>query len=388
MSRFLDETGLAQVAGHVNKKASIFYGSQTEWDELTIEEKKAYDYTAFSDGGSQDLNCPHSFGHCCQKSLNFYQKTGLLFGDSIAAGAKAKVGEDFCSYTKSILMMASLTNMAVGSTRFTHGDTNPTIIDKIKSTTLDTDFIFIAGGVNDWQSQANLTDYETDLEGLMQYLKENYTGTVIFISPIPYVLEKISWDNGYKQATNKIEIIQYRYILEKLVLKYGYNLVCGEDFSFPSNLGERANVLIADGLHPTTYGHQLYAYELCAALHCARDIANTLTQSTVYRYSGKDYLDGRMLFVKALNTNGSGRLSSGTYTEVVGIADRYKSVVGYEGCLTTGTSMVPLTTADIKYEQSTDSITISNPPTGFETAWVSGTMYFTFDSTKIVDDSY
>ena len=51
MSRFLDETGLAQVAGHVNKKASIFYGSQTEWDELTTEEKKAYDYAAFEDGG-------------------------------------------------------------------------------------------------------------------------------------------------------------------------------------------------------------------------------------------------------------------------------------------------------------------------------------------------
>ena len=49
MSRFLDETGLAQVAGHVNKKASIFYGSQAEWDELTTAEKKTYDYTAFNE---------------------------------------------------------------------------------------------------------------------------------------------------------------------------------------------------------------------------------------------------------------------------------------------------------------------------------------------------
>ncbi len=49
MSRFLDETGLAQVAGHVNKKASIFYGTQAEWDALSTEEKKKYDYAALTE---------------------------------------------------------------------------------------------------------------------------------------------------------------------------------------------------------------------------------------------------------------------------------------------------------------------------------------------------
>lgn len=55
MSRFLDETGLAQVAGVVNKKASIFYGTQAEWDELTTDEKKKYDYAVFGDGSSSSI---------------------------------------------------------------------------------------------------------------------------------------------------------------------------------------------------------------------------------------------------------------------------------------------------------------------------------------------
>lgn len=49
--KFLDETGLAQVAEVVNGKARIFYGTQAEWDELTTDEKKVYDYAAFGDGG-------------------------------------------------------------------------------------------------------------------------------------------------------------------------------------------------------------------------------------------------------------------------------------------------------------------------------------------------
>lgn len=331
----------------------------------------------------KDADTQYTPNHVIQKCMNFYQKTGLFFGDSIAAGGKAQVGKDLVSYTKTLLMMTSITNEAVGSTRFTHGDVNPTIIDKIKSTTLNTDYIFIAGGINDWQSQANLTDYKTDLEGLMQYLKANYTGNVIFISPINYVLDKIAWDNGYKQATNKIEIIEYRRILEELVIKYNYNLVCGELFPFPTNLGERANVLMSDGLHPTTYGHQMYAFCLTNALGCNVAFENSITQSSNYRFSGRVNSDGRCIFLKYKN----GQMTTATESFAVDLASRIVNIVGTKAYISDGDNMIALSQESVVYNKTSDEITVTVP-----SAYVSKYVYieieFTFDASKIVDDSY
>ena len=360
--------------------------TQAQYDSLLAQGKilpgVSYYITDAPDRASSVFTPPR---HTIQKSLNFYQKTGLFFGDSIAAGGKAKPGsnQDLVNLTRQMLGMSSLTNDAVGSTRFTHGDVNPTIIDKIKSTTLDTDYIFIAGGINDWQSQANLADYEADLEDLMQYLQANYSGTVIFISPIFYVLEKISWSNGYKNAVNKIEIIEYRSILERLVLKYKYNLVCGELFEFPGNLGERANVLLSDGLHPTTYGHQLYAMNLCQALNAQVPVSNTFTNSSYYRYCGKVNHDGRCIFVKYKN----GQMDTATKAFELGIADRMKDVVAVEGYISDGDNWLCIGTENLDYNKTADTLTVT-VPSDYVTKWVYTVTYFTFDSTKIVDDSY
>lgn len=360
--------------------------TQAEYDQLLAQGKVlsdvSYYITDAPDRASSVFTPPR---HTIQKSLNFYQKTGLFFGDSIAAGAKAKPGanQDLVTLTRSMLGMSSLLNKAVGSTRFTHGDINPTIIDKVEETVLDTDYIFIAGGVNDWQSQASLVDYEADLEGLMQYLQQNYSGTVIFISPISYVLEKISWENGYKRAVNKIEIIEYRSILERLVLKYKYNLVCGELFEFPGNLGERANVLLSDGLHPTTYGHQLYAMNLCQALNAQVSISNTFTNSSYYRYCGKVNHDGRCIFVKYKNA----QMDTASKALDLGIADRMKDVVAVEGYISDGDNWLCIGTENLVYNKTADTLTVTIPST-FVTKWVYTVTYFTFDSTQIVDNSY
>jgi hypothetical protein len=77
--KYLDQTGLAEVAGVVNSKARIFYGSESEWNDLPLAEKIKYDYVASNEASvyidtypgiindsiytrlGKTLNCPEGY---------------------------------------------------------------------------------------------------------------------------------------------------------------------------------------------------------------------------------------------------------------------------------------------------------------------------------------
>lgn len=55
MKKYLDENGLEKVADYVNKKEPLhFTGTTAEWEELTTEQKKAYEKADITDDESEN----------------------------------------------------------------------------------------------------------------------------------------------------------------------------------------------------------------------------------------------------------------------------------------------------------------------------------------------
>lgn len=110
--KFLDETGLAQVAEVVNSKARIFYGTQAEWNELTTAERKVYDYAAFGDGG----------GSITAMTVS-YDNTESGLESTNVQGAIDEVNEK----ADAIPSLSSIQDaiFPVGSVYMTIGDTSP-----------------------------------------------------------------------------------------------------------------------------------------------------------------------------------------------------------------------------------------------------------------------
>lgn len=201
--------------------------------------------------------------HCVNKPYAFSGKTALFFGDSITYGwtgseragygypgiFSEKVGLRFANYGKN----GSLLGGASGSLG--------QIPAAIKSKQLTSDFIFIAGGVNDWQMGIDVTIFRNGVANLCDYLEANYSGEVIFITPIDHA--------GWKPKTTPVAELQvYRDIITEIALNHGYSVVQGNLFGFPTedSSAEEIAAMFGDKLHPTELGYQRYADYLVKVL--------------------------------------------------------------------------------------------------------------------------
>lgn len=196
------------------------------------------------------------------KPFDFNGKTALFFGDSICEGHTGH-GRTQNNYVKNFSEHVGLTatNRGQGGACFSYTYNGiPSIVDKIKATTLDKDFVFIEGGINDWQTGGTTTQLETALEDLGQYLTANCTVPVIIITPINHG----GWTGG---RPRNMTVQQVRTIMSKMALKYGFDLVLGENFNFPSDTNDPlVSILYGDKLHPSEAGYRLYAKGLETAL--------------------------------------------------------------------------------------------------------------------------
>lgn len=200
------------------------------------------------------------YSHSVNKPYVFNGKTALFFGDSITQGyinGSTISGEN---YVKKFSNKVGLTytNKGIGGALFTSGkNAVETIPTTIQNTTLNKDFVFIAGGTNDFGLGAEIADFKTAISTLCTYLKANYTGEVIFITPI----NRVTTSNDEKAPLN-----MYRNIIAEYAMQNGYSVVDGSKLNFPEEAGDYASIAFGDGLHPSEIGYSVYAKSLATVL--------------------------------------------------------------------------------------------------------------------------
>lgn len=198
------------------------------------------------------------------RDYDFTGKEVQFFGDSIAYGVGVDSDDDgfglttirwttrFCD-----IVGATETNNAVSASLYTRGKNDViSITDKVKESTLSGDYIFLCGGVNDWQLGVPLAEFETAVNECFDYLKKNYSGKVLVVAPFNVIKNLV--------GTPITSLYEYRKVLAKLAYTYEFDFINGAEFSLaPSrNAGTIIKSQYSDGLHPSGFGHYLVAYEM------------------------------------------------------------------------------------------------------------------------------
>lgn len=208
------------------------------------------------------------YGHCLAKPFNFDGKTAAFFGDSITYGVMSpNLGLTPNSYGRlfSTAVGLSFENQAVSGACFSPVNSlvkGNDICDKILSYTTAKDFIFIAGGTNDYSmgnEVGTLGDTTTNtvygaLHVICEHLRNNLPNTtVIFITPI---------NQNIPQSRSIAHMNVYRNAIFEVATSYGFNVVDGSQIGFPTEKGSFADLMCQDGVHPNQLGHEMYAKSL------------------------------------------------------------------------------------------------------------------------------
>lgn len=200
------------------------------------------------------------------KPFDFSGKSIVAFGDSIT------VGYGLSSFNLSYINQfatkvgATIDNRAVSGTWITNDATN-SIYEKIMAYTGTPDFIWIAGGTNDYNQGKPLGEFgsvdETTFYGALENICTHISttfpdATVIFMTPIPYL-----------NVTGKeiASIDEYRNAVFEVATKHGFNVVRGDKLGFPEKVCELSKVMYIDKIHPTEAGHtNLMFHGICGKL--------------------------------------------------------------------------------------------------------------------------
>lgn len=200
-----------------------------------------------------------NYKSCIDKSFSFNGSNIGFFGDSITKGHTSGTIITPNGFPKlfSDSVGATFVNEGVAGSTIAFVSGHGCICNKVMNSDLSNyDYIFIAGGINDWQLGVSITDFKTKLSELCVWLTSNYTGKVIFIAPIN-CLNTGTWGTN---AINSIDV--YRNIIAEYCITYGFSFVNGGEFNFSSVKNDFSNTLYGDGLHPSELGYKLYTMEL------------------------------------------------------------------------------------------------------------------------------
>ena len=200
------------------------------------------------------------YQHCVNKPFNFQGKEISFFGDSITEGFVNGSSITQNGYPKLFAESVGATykNYGVGGSCFSMVYNGiDTVVNKVKSKLKNTSPIaFISAGVNDWQCGVTKEQLRSAIFELCTWLKANYTGTVIFITPINFA-------ERTPITTPHMTIWDVRQIITEVALSYNYNVVQGWMFPFPTESGRYSATVYGDGLHLTeNVGYKIYSQSL------------------------------------------------------------------------------------------------------------------------------
>lgn len=230
-------------------------------------------------------NTGMKYHNALKKPYNFYGKKSIWFGDSVTYGVSTNPWNDqlencyrklFCDYAG-----LECTNAAVSSSYIYNYDydgitpLSTSILSKIV-TTLNSesnyDFIFIAGGINDfsWHNADNTLGKLGDtgnisfygaLHDICEHIKNNAPNSnVIFLTPIN--------DSKIREYIGSDTLDKYRNAIFEVAVMYGYSVVDMSVIGFPIDSDNTLlkDALIQDGIHPTELGHKMMAENLYSIL--------------------------------------------------------------------------------------------------------------------------
>lgn len=195
-----------------------------------------------------------------EKPFSFSNKSALFFGDSITFGYTSGTTTTENNYPKQFcdaVGIRDFVNYGIGGSGFIRSTISSimTINDRIKSVQLNRDYMFVAGGVNDWQAGATEEEMYQALDDICQYISSHYTGKVIFITPINHC--GVTPSGTPTQSLNNV-----RKIITEKALEYGFNVIQGSQFNFPTESNALANVVFGDKIHPSEKGYTMYSRAL------------------------------------------------------------------------------------------------------------------------------
>ena len=269
-----DESG--QFLGNIemgNNNAMIF-AQKTAYAHVNIS-PDAYVYAEVA-----EVHSEIALSNVLNKPYAFKEKTAVFYGDSITSGVYSGDGalkttqECYVKHFAEKVGFTSYKNNGVSASCFaTNIGSTTSILTKVTQdgNIGDYDYIFIAGGTNDFGNNVVLGAYDSGdtttvcgaLIALMKHLKESITDKqeVVFILPI----NRSSENNAKNNAGWTLS--EYRKVIYDLALENGFSVVNGADFGFPTNHSdEKRKPLLYDGLHPTLLGHKQYAKALSTML--------------------------------------------------------------------------------------------------------------------------
>ena len=199
---------------------------------------------------------PKTKVHNVNAPYDFAGKTAYFFGDSITYGYTRSGRATNGGYPGVFSEAVGLTHSNYGVSGSLFGTYNDLgrIGDKIKSKSLNCDFMFVAGGINDWQCGVSLDDFRHAVEEVCSYISSNYDGEVMFITPINH--------SGRVPIEEPVaEVQDYRDIITEIALKYDFSVIQGNLFDFPTEDSSEdfLTLVFCDNLHPTEYGYEFYA---------------------------------------------------------------------------------------------------------------------------------
>lgn len=207
--------------------------------------------------------------HRVNKPFAFNGKSAVFCGDSITRGYTSGSTTTENGFPKlfSDAMGMSYTNKGVGGATISVVEGYSSIQTQVQSIDTASDFLFIAGGINDWQLGVPLDTFKSAVESICAWLNANYSGQVIWITPI----NQGGWETTHSLST-VADIQDYRDIITDVVtiknVSGNMSIIQGNLFGFPTVSGsaELKTSLFGDLLHPTEHGYVIYSQALRNAL--------------------------------------------------------------------------------------------------------------------------
>ena len=200
-----------------------------------------------------------------KKPMDFANKNLVFFGDSITYGYIRGSGGQ--PATQATNQYPKVFSEGVGANSYSNQGANGTCIygsesyqiaNIVIAANLSTyDYVFIAGGVNDWQTGVTEAQLESAMESMCSHLSTTYNGEVIFITPIN--------EAGREPSVTPTQTLQnVRNVITRIALKYGFSVVQGWEFPFPieDDDTDYIDLMFQDKLHPTELGYSMYAKAL------------------------------------------------------------------------------------------------------------------------------
>lgn len=227
----------------------------------TVKIRINYAYNTILYAKRKDTNTINSifYNSMVRKPFNFNGKKAVFVGDSITAGYIVGANNVYPKLFSDLVGM-TYENRAVSGSCIT-----PNVLQNRKEPLyqlsdegLDgVDIVFIAGGVNDWQWGVDLLSFENAVKDICTYLNSNFTGAVIWITPINVA----GWT---PQGTPIATIQDYRNSITRIAIEndgnYTFSIIQGNEFPFPTIEDNSAYIsaMFNDGLHPTIRGQKVY----------------------------------------------------------------------------------------------------------------------------------